>query len=93
MEEKNAANHKVFIQDREFLEITGVTNVEKFTDGEILLETVKGILNIKGEKMHMKQLNLEAGNISIEGYIKMLSYTEDVKEKEKGKGLLQKLLK
>lgn len=93
MEEKGPGKHKLSLQDRELLEISGVTNVEKFTESEILLDTVRGTLSIKGEKMHMKQLNLEVGNITIVGLIKQLTYAEDVKEREKARGLLQKLLK
>lgn len=93
MEEKVPGKHRLTLQDRELLEISGVTNVDKFTESEILIDTVRGTLSIKGEKMHMKQLNLEVGNITIEGMIKQLTYAEDVKERERARGILQKLLR
>ncbi|KYO66094.1 sporulation protein YabP [Thermovenabulum gondwanense] len=93
MEEKVPGKHRLILQDRELLEISGVTNVDKFTESEILIDTVRGTLSIKGEKMHMKQLNLEVGNITIEGMIKQLTYAEDVKERERARGILQKLLR
>jgi len=93
VEEKVPGKHRLILQDRELLEISGVTNVDKFTESEILIDTVRGTLSIKGEKMHMKQLNLEVGNITIEGMIKQLTYAEDVKERERARGILQKLLR
>ena len=91
MEEKG--RHKVTLTDRELLDVSGVINVEKFTDEDILLETDQGMLNIKGEGMHMKQLNLDAGMISIEGIVKALTYLEGTAPGQKSKGLLRRLLK
>lgn len=93
MEENNQVQHKITLTNRELLDINGVINVEKFTDEDITLETQQGMLNIKGEKMYMKQLNLDGGLIIIEGLIKSMVYTESLPSKEKGKGLLNKLFK
>ena len=67
--------------------------MEKFTDEDIMLETDQGMLNIKGEKMYMKQLSLDAGLIVVEGSIKSLTYHEGSSSKQKGKNLLGRLLK
>ena len=71
MEEKGG--HKITLTNRELLDVSGVLNVEKFTDEDVLLETDQGMLNIKGENMHMKQLNLDAGMIAIEGALRRLA--------------------
>ena len=91
MEEKG--RHKVTLTDRELLDVSGVINVERFTDEDILLETDQGMLNIKGENMHMKQLNLDAGMIAIEGTVNALTYQEGPAAGQKSKGLLRRLLK
>jgi len=75
------------------MDISGVINVEKFTDEDILLETDQGMLNIKGEKMHMKQLNLDAGMITIEGLVNSMTYHEGSALGQKRKSLLERLLK
>ncbi|MCG0275805.1 MAG: sporulation protein YabP [Thermosediminibacteraceae bacterium] len=93
MEEKRSTKHRLILDDREILEISGVLNVEKFTDEDILVSTEKGMLNVKGEKMHMKQLNLDEGVIVVEGYVKMLSYTEESSVQEKGKGFFNRLFR
>nr|WP_273701826.1 sporulation protein YabP [Tepidanaerobacter acetatoxydans] len=79
--------------NRESLDVDGVINVEKFTDEDIMLETDQGMLNIKGEKMYMKQLNLDAGVIAIEGLVKSMTYHEGSTSGQKEKSLLSRLLK
>lgn len=93
MQEREPNRHKVTLSDREVLEIDGVINVEKFTDEEILLETQLGMLDIKGEKMFMKQLNLDGGVVSIEGNIKSLAYFEGTSSKQKAKGIMNRLFR
>jgi sporulation protein YabP len=91
VDEKNS--DKIILTDREILDVNGVINVEKFTDDEIILETNQGQLQIKGEKMYMKQLSLDAGLIVVEGNIKALIYHEGSTSKQKGKNLLGRLLR
>lgn len=87
--------HKINLSDREHLEIEGVGHVESFDDQQVVLATNLGILEIKGEQLHIKQLDLDQGRLSMEGMIKSLSYQEQGKTKSaklKGKNLLSKLL-
>jgi sporulation protein YabP len=93
MDEKNQARHKLTLTDRGLLDVSGVINVEKFTDEDILLETEQGMLNIKGDKMHMRQLNLDGGFITVEGIVKSMSYSEGTTAREKGKGFLRAIFK
>lgn len=93
MSEIRQSQHKILLTDRELLEVTGVLNVEKFTDDDVILETQLGMLGIKGEKMHMKQLNLDGGLIIMEGAIKSMSYSETAGTRDKGKSLFNKLFK
>jgi sporulation protein YabP len=78
--------------NRKLLEISGVMNVESFDSEEFLLETECGFLMIKGQNLHIKNLNLEQGLVAIEGTIHELSYV-DAHSPEKSKGFLGKLFK
>lgn len=93
MEDKSAKQHKVILTDRQMLDVSGIINVEKFTDDNVVLETEQGMLDIKGEKMHMRQLNLDGGMIIVEGLIKSLTYSEGTSSKDKGKGFLRNVFK
>lgn len=50
-----------------------------------------GIMVIKGHDLHIKQLNLNEGNVEIEGYVDSIEYMED--NLKKGRGLFARLLK
>lgn len=78
--------------NRKLLEISGVLNVESFDSEEFLLETDCGFLAIKGQNLHIKNLNLEQGLVAIEGTVNGLTYL-DANSHEKSKGLLSKLFK
>lgn len=92
MEDRKQLKHSATLKERELMDISGVINVEKFNDTEVILETSMGMLTIKGKNMHMKKLNLDNGELTIDGMIKSYQYSEsDVKQR--GKGLLGKLLK
>lgn len=82
--------HQLSLIDREEMTVEGVANLGSFDEREIVMETEAGMLSIKGEGLNIKHLNLEKGNIIIEGNVKSIAYEDEVKQK---KGLLERLLK
>ena len=77
MEEKNLGNaHKLIINNRQTGCFTGVVDVLSFDISEILLETEMGMLHIKGRDLHVNRLNLEKGEIDIQGMIQSLEYSD-----------------
>ena len=94
MAEKIVGNG-ITLVNREYLEATGVNNVISYDEAEILMETRLGILVVKGESMHITNLNLEEGKITVNGYIIRIEYVEDkgAKIRSKGKGIMSKLLR
>ena len=82
--------HQLTLIDREELTVEGVANLGSFDEREIVMETEGGLLTIKGEGLNIKQLNLEKGNVSIEGTVKNIAYEDEARPK---KGLLERLLK
>ena len=53
---------------------SGVLDVQSFNEQEILLLTEEGKLQIKGEQLHVKQLDLEKGEVDLEGKVDSLTY-------------------
>lgn len=78
--------------NRKLLEVSGVLNVESFDSEEFVLETESGILMIKGQNLHIKNLSLEQGLVAIEGYVNELAY-KDANSQGKSKGFIGKLFK
>ena len=54
--------------------LTGVTEVESFDDGQVVLSTHGGRLVITGAGLHVSSLVLEEGKLSLEGTIDGMHY-------------------
>jgi sporulation protein YabP len=85
--------HCITIDNRNKMSISGVIYVDSFNELEIVLETELGMLTIKGASMHMNKLNLESGDLLIDGNIDSCIYSEKQDIKTKGAGILSKLFK
>lgn len=75
-ENKLTKSHKIVLTNRKNGSFTGVLDVISFDISEILLETEQGMLNVKGKDLHVNRLNLEKGEVDIEGMIDSLSYSQ-----------------
>ncbi|MFD2444301.1 sporulation protein YabP [Bacillus sp. CGMCC 1.16607] len=84
--------HDVIMRSRRLLDITGVKQVESFDNEEFLLETVMGILAIRGQNLQMKNLDVDKGIVSIKGKIFDLVYLDE-HHGEKAKGFFSKLFR
>jgi len=67
--------HKISMTNRRLCMICGVNDVLSFDEKEVLLETEQGMLQIKGEDLHVSRLTLERGEIDIDGKIDSLVYS------------------
>ncbi|MCF3944462.1 sporulation protein YabP [Oceanobacillus alkalisoli] len=85
-------DHQVKLVNRKTLEISGVKEVDSFDNEEFLLETVQGYLIIRGQNLQLKNLDVNAGNVTIKGRIYELSYIDEVSG-EKAKGFFSKLFR
>ncbi|WP_246946043.1 sporulation protein YabP [Bacillus pinisoli] len=88
----NTPEHDVIMRGRRLLDITGVKQVESFDNEEFLLETVMGILAIRGQGLQMKNLDVDKGIVSIKGRIFDIIYLDE-QHGEKAKGLFSKLFR
>lgn len=69
-------NQNIFIEDRNRATITGVEQVESFNENTIILKTIKGGMTIKGEGLNVGKLNLDEGNVKVDGIINGISYND-----------------
>lgn len=74
-------SHAIRIDNRELMSVTGVKDVESFNEQEIRLVTEAGILHIEGMELHMTKLNLDDGQVIVEGEIIAMEYDEPLKER------------
>lgn len=73
-EKKTVSGHGLTLENRQEGRVTGVRDIHSFNEGEILLATEAGKLSIKGEKLHVKRLNLEKGEADIQGRVNSFTY-------------------
>lgn len=92
-ENKLTKSHKVSVTNRKSGSFTGVLDVISFDISEILLETEQGMLNVKGKDLHVNRLNLEKGEVDIEGLIEVLSYSQVPTSVKKTENLFGKWFK
>lgn len=90
---KQYSNHSIILENREKLNISGVEHVNNFNEETIILETVAGVLTIKGRELDVNKLNIEDGNISISGSVYSLNYSDKQGLGERGSGFLGKMFK
>lgn len=88
-ENRSGLEHRIVLEDRERLMVSGVDEVESFDESSIILSTVRGGLEVQGEGLHIEKLSLDGGDLLVEGLIFGLIYTEE--RRTKG-GLFGRLL-
>ena len=88
-----ARNHSIMLENREKLNVSGVEHVNSFNSELVILETIAGVLTIKGEELDISKLNVEDGNVSVSGTIYALNYSDRESIGAKGAGFLGKMFK
>lgn len=83
----NSAKHRMIMENRNAISITGVVDVLSFDEESVIADTDMGMLIIKGEDLHINKLNLDSGELSIDGELISLEYS-DGNAFTKGKGSL-----
>ena len=58
-EERMALPHKLTLNERKKLTVTGVTEVVSFEENTVILKTALGTLMIQGNQLQLKTLSLE----------------------------------
>lgn len=72
----SSAPHRLELSGREKLLVTGVEDVERFDESEIVMATAQGILIVTGEGLHIGSLSLDGGELRVEGKIDTLGYED-----------------
>lgn len=84
------APHHVVIEDRKSLTVSGVEDVERFDENNIVLSTSRGAMVVAGENLHIEKLSLDGGDLKVDGDIDSVSYEEENVARD---GFLSRLLR
>lgn len=91
MDEKLKASvpHNIILEGRKVLRMSGVCDVDSFDEQTVIAFTNMGELTVRGDDIHISKLNIDTGELSLEGNFYALSYTDSAKQS----GFFSKLFK
>ena len=73
---QNDLPHKLSLDERSRLTMTGVTEVVSFGEDSVVLRTALGTLVVQGSDLKLKTLSLDGGQVAVDGSISGLNYEE-----------------
>ena len=79
LDEKKAVKlpHNVILENRKSLNISGVEDVDSFDEQTVIVYTGMGQLVIRGTTLHVSRLNLDSGELVLDGEVASLTYTDN----------------
>ena len=83
--------HEIKIVDRSLIYLSGIDKILSFDSEEFLLESVMGIILLKGENLEIVKLDTHDGIVSIKGVINSMTYDND--KKKDSESIIGKLFK
>ncbi len=81
---KPRGRHSVVMQDCMRLSLSGVTDADSFDEGQVRLFTECGELLICGTDLHVNEMNVDTGSVTVEGEIRALVYGDKSAKKRLG---------
>ena len=68
--------HRLELDGRERLTVSGVEDVERFDEESIVMTTSAGTLVVTGQELHIDKLTLDGGELHVDGRIDSLAYED-----------------
>lgn len=94
MEQNNIAKtHKLALDNRKQMSLTGIKDVVAFDLNQVLLESTLGMIHIKGSDLKVTKLSIEKGEVNVGGNIDSIVYSDVKAYGEKGKSFVKRMLR
>ena len=74
--EQTVFPHRVSLNERKELTVTGVTEVVSFDEETVILKTSLGTMNIHGRQLQLKTLSTNGGQVEVSGNVTALIYQQ-----------------
>ena len=68
--------HKLTLNERQHLVVTGVAEVVSFDENMVVLTTDMGSLMVAGSGLQLRNLSTEGGQVAVEGEVSAMTYEE-----------------
>ena len=73
---ESTTGQSLHLQERSRLTMTGVSEVIRFEENLVVLQTGLGQLHIHGQGLQLKNLSLEGGQAAVDGQVSALIFEE-----------------
>ena len=94
MEEKTSTRpHRLMMQNRSALSITGIRDVVSFDENQVILDTDMGLLTMKGKELHVSRLTLGKGEVDVDGSVDSLVYSSNEAYHKSGESIFSRLFR
>ena len=77
MAEQNVFPHRLSLNERKELTVTGVTEVVSFDEEAVVLKTSLGTLTVHGRQLQLKTLSTNGGQVEVSGNVDALIYQQN----------------
>ena len=68
--------HNLILEDRKHLTVSGVSDIDSFDEETVVVYTQMGELTIKGSDLHINALNIDTGELTVEGNMYSFVYSD-----------------
>lgn len=78
--EQTSTKNEIKIVNREKMTLGGVIDIDSYDENTIILATELGTLILKGENFRINKLNVDTGELDVEGVLYSLTYSDKVRK-------------
>lgn len=76
MAEQQILPHRLSLNERKELSVTGVTEVVSFDEETVVMRTGAGTLVVQGQNLKLKTLSPDGGQVNVSGSVSALLYQQ-----------------
>ena len=77
MTEQKVFPHRLSLNERKELTVTGVTEVVSFDEETVVMKTSLGTLTVHGRQLQLKNLSTNGGQVEVSGTVSALIYQQN----------------
>ena len=74
--------HHLILEDCRRQSVSVVNDIDSFDENTVFLHTENGVLEIRGEGLHIGLLDVETGELTMDGTVRAMIYQEEEKHKK-----------
>ena len=74
-------SHHVVMEDCRRLSATGVRQVLRFDEDQVVMDTDQGVLTVEGSGLHVEKLSLDIGEVALGGTVSGMYYAKSRQSK------------